>query len=114
MVTNHSPKRLLESAALVAAGVIVGIVLYVWLVLMLALAGFYTVSFGTAAFVALFVSAVFVVTSVVTGRRSGAGDPRVFQRRLSLFLRAMLVTHVVLCAFSVVFMPETVLFLSRG
>ena len=112
MVTNHSPKRLLESAALVAAGVIVGTILYVWLVVMLALAGFYTVSFGTAAFVALLVSAVFVVTSVVTGRRRGAGDSPAFQRRLSLFLRAMLVTHVVLCAFSVVFMPETVLFLS--
>lgn len=113
MVTNHSPKRHLESAGLITAGVIVGLILYAWLVLMLALVGFYTVSFGTAAFVALLISIVFVVTSAIMGRHApdvaNAAPPR---RRL--FLRSMLVTHVALCIFAAAFMPETVLFWPHG
>ncbi|MDH6199028.1 heme/copper-type cytochrome/quinol oxidase subunit 2 [Mycobacterium frederiksbergense] len=109
MVTNQSPKQLLATVGLIATGVIAGLVLYLWLVLMLALVGFYTVSFGTAAFVALLISVVLVATSVITGRRRGPDEAA--PRRLSLFLRSILVAHVAICIFAAVFMPETVLFL---
>lgn len=112
MVTNQSPRRLAGCAGIIVAGVVAGLAAYVWLVFMLALAGFYTVSFGTAAFVGLLISAVLVVTSVIAERKRAPDEPP--RRRLGLFVRAMLVTHVLLCIYFVAFMPKTVLFLSLG
>lgn len=112
MVANQSPRRLAQSAGIIVAGVAAGLAVYVWLVFMLALVGFYTVSFGTAAFVALLISAVLVATSVITERRRAPDEPP--RARLGLFLRTMLVTHIALCIFAAVFMPETVLFFPHG
>jgi hypothetical protein len=112
MVANQTPRRLLESTGLIVGGVVVGLILYAWLVLMLALVGLYTVSFGTAAFVALLISVVLVATAAITKRRRALDSAP--GRRLGLFLRSMLVTHVALCIFAVFFMPETVLFLPHN
>ncbi|WP_067846442.1 hypothetical protein [Mycolicibacterium wolinskyi] len=112
MVTNQIPRRLLESAGLIVGGIVVGLILYAWLVLMLALVGFYTVSFGTATLVALLISVALVVASAITRRRRAPDHAP--SRRLDLFLRSMLVTHAALCVFAVVLMPETVLFLPHN
>ncbi|MGV0772044.1 hypothetical protein [Mycobacterium syngnathidarum] len=112
MVANQSPRRLAGCAGIIVGGLVAGLAVYVWLVFMLALAGFYTVSFGTAAVVGLFISAVLAVTSAIAERRRPPDEPP--RRRLALFVRTMLVTHVLLCIYFVAFMPKTVAFLSHG
>lgn len=106
MVINQSMKRLLGSIALVAAGLFAGFGLFVCAMFMLAIAGFYTLSFGTGCFLALILWIALAAISTVMSRRR----PAEFSRQWRLFLAAMLAFHVVSCVAAVVLMPETVLF----
>lgn len=115
MAISQPTKRLLVSLGLVTAGLITGLGLYLCVMFAMAAAGFYTLSFGTGSFVALFICLLTLAAAAIAARRDVADDDTInFHRKIRTFLLAMIALQVVLCIFFIAFMPKTVLFLPHG
>ena len=104
---NKTPLRNLKAVTFVVLGAIAGIALYLICAVILSIVGFYTLSFGTGAFIGLAVAGMGVA---LYARASRAETRDAASPAAKLLTAGLLGTLALTCIAAIIWMPELIAF----